>query len=157
MTQETEKQIIDLIAADRLYVPISSLDGKLKRMRPKLAEAVDMPNQDFVGERVYARVEESTQSKAKGMRLAIDQFSREYPVHGKVLQEMIDSQREEREVALCFGVREGCRLAAQDYMDVMANLGFNERNAIQLYPVLMDTSRKIARARDYEERRILIG
>lgn len=157
MTNETERQLINLIAADRIYMPISSLDGKLKRMRPKLAEAVQMPDASFIGERVYARIEESTAQKAKGMRTAINEFSAKFPEYGAILQGMIDEQRTEKETALCFGVREGSRLAAQDYMEVMQNLGFNERNAIRIYPELMDTCRKLSKARDYEERSILIG
>jgi len=157
MTNETtERQIIDLVAADRLYRPVSSLGGKLERMRPKLAALVSFPGTDFQGERVYVRVETGTTTKAKGMRAAIEQFSAEYPAHGAVLQEMIATQREERETNLYFGVRPGCRLDAKDYMQVMQNLGFNERQAIELYPTLMDVSRRIARDRD-EERSILIG
>ena len=41
MTNETlERQIIQLIATDRIDIPISSMSGKLKRRKPKLAEAV---------------------------------------------------------------------------------------------------------------------
>ncbi len=157
MTNETERQLINLIAADRIYVPISSLDGKLKRMRPKLAEAVQMPDAAFVGERVYARVTENTAQKAKGMRAAINEFSEKFPEYGVILEGMINEQRTEKEIALCFGVNSGCKLTAQDYMEVMTNLGFNERNAIRVYPELMDASRKLSKARDYEERSILIG
>lgn len=157
MTNELERQIINLIAADRIGVPIKSLAGKIDRMKPKLAEAINLPEKQYQGERVYARVEETSVQKAKGMRAAIDQFKEMYPKQGELLQELIDEQRTERETALYFGVNPESKLSANDYMEVMGNLGFNERNAIQLYPVLMDTSRKISRARDYEERSILIG
>jgi hypothetical protein len=156
MTEESERRIIDLIAADRLYRPVSSLGGKLERMRPRLASLVSFPGGEFVGDRVYARIETGMTTKAKGMRQAIDQFSREYPVHGVVLKEMIESQRQERETNLYFGTNPGCRLDAQDYMQVMRNLGFIDRQAIEFYPSLMDVSRRIAKSRD-EERSILIG
>jgi len=157
MTNETERQLINLIAADRIYMPISSLDGKLKRMRPKLAEAVQMPDTSFIGERVYARVQDNSVQQSKGMRDAVNEFSTKFPEYGAILEGMIAEKREVKETALCFGVREGSRLAAQDYMEVMQNLGFNERNAIRVYPELMDTCRKLSRARDYRERSILIG
>ena len=37
MTQNNEgleRSVIALVSADRMYIPISSLDGKLKRMKP---------------------------------------------------------------------------------------------------------------------------
>lgn len=157
MTNETERQLINLIAADRIYVPISSLDGKLKRMRPRLAKAVDMPDTFFEGERVYARVQDNSVQQSKGMRAAINEFSAKFPEYGIILEGMIAEKRETKETALCFGVNPGCKLTAQDYMEVMTNLGFNERNAIRVYPELMDASRKLSKARDYGERSILIG
>ena len=156
MANGTEKSIIDLIAADRLYRPVSSLGGKLERMRPKLAALVAFPGDEFQGDRVYARVETGMTLKAKGMKTAIEQFSSQYPTHGAVLKEMIAEQRQDRETNLYFGTNPGCRLDAQDYMQVMGNLGFNDRQAIELYPALMDVSRRIARDRD-EERSILVG
>lgn len=36
----TERQLIELIATDRIEMPISSMSGKLKRQKPKLAQAV---------------------------------------------------------------------------------------------------------------------
>lgn len=152
----TEKQLLDLIAADRIFVPLSSLDGKLKRMRPKLARAVQMPEKTYEGERVYARVEEATTLKARGMKEGIAMFKENYPEYGQVLQDMIDFKRDEKEVNLYFGMHEGCRLNAEDYMQVMQSLGFNERQSVEFYPTLMDVSRRISRARS-EERSILIG
>ena len=57
--EETERQILELVTADRIGIPISSLSGKLKRMMPKIAERIDLNpfNGNFRGERVYARVE----------------------------------------------------------------------------------------------------
>lgn len=155
-TQQTERQVINLIAADRLAMPINSLGGKLDRMKPKLAQAVEMPGTNFHGERVYARVEAVNKEKARTLREGIDAFKEAHPQYGAILEGMIAQTRERKEVHLYFGVNEGSRLSAQDYMEVMSNLGFNERNAIELYPVLMDNSRKLARARD-EERSVIIG
>ena len=42
INKELEDQIIDLVAVDRIFVPISSLDAKLKKMRPKLAKAIHL-------------------------------------------------------------------------------------------------------------------
>ena len=54
-----ETQIIDLIARDRIEVPLSSMDQKLRRGRltkaRTLAEAIGLGG-EFETERVYARV-----------------------------------------------------------------------------------------------------
>ena len=52
-----EKQVIELIATDRIEIPISSISGKLKRKKPKLAReiALSCPRR-FKGERTYAEI-----------------------------------------------------------------------------------------------------
>jgi len=154
-TTQTERQLINLIAADRLYVPVSSLDGKLKRMRPKLAQAVEMPTTCYDGERVHVRVVEDETMKARGMKEGIEMFQRQYPAQGRILQGMIQETRADKEKNLYFGMNPDCRLNAEDYVQVMQDLGFNERQAIEFYPVLMDVSRRLSRTR-VEERSILI-
>jgi hypothetical protein len=154
-----EKQIIELIATDRIDVPISSMSGKLKRAKPKLGKAIDLSRCDkrYLGDRVYARLETNdTTMKARAMSEAIDQFSDQYPRHGAILKGLIEEERAARETNLYFGIREGCRLTADDYLGVMQSLGFTENAARDIYPQLMDASRRISRKRD-EERSVLIG
>jgi hypothetical protein len=158
MTENLERRIIELVAADRIDIPISSMSGKLKRMKPKLADKVDILGYDnfYVGNRVYARVESEDKMKARGMNEGIELFEREFPRYGKIVRGMIEEQRAKKETHLYFGVNEGSKLTADDYMGVMTNLGFNESTARSLYPELMDISRKLSRKRQ-EERSILIG
>ena len=158
MNEELERQIIEVVATDRIGIPIKSVSGKLDRAKPKLAKGVDLSeyDDDFQGERVYARIEENGVMKARGMRNAIDLFSREYPRHGKILSGLIAEQRQLSETHFYFGMQEGCRLTADDYLSVMTNLGFTENTAKRLYPELMDISHKMRRKRQ-EERSILIG
>ena len=50
----TEKQLIELIATDRIDKPISSMSGKLKRAKPKLAKALELQDGDlYESERVF--------------------------------------------------------------------------------------------------------
>jgi len=158
MTEQLERQLIKLIATDRIEIPISSMSGKLKRQKPKIAGAVDLGNYDgnFRGERVYARVQDEQGTKARGMSEAISVFCERYPQHGKVLQGLVAEKRVSREPTLYFGMNEGCRLTEGDYMGVMTSMGFTENTAQRLYPELMDISRKLSRKRD-EERNILVG
>jgi len=158
MTEQLERQLIKLIATDRIEIPISSMSGKLKRQKPKIAGAVDLGNYDgnFHGERVYARVKDEEGTKARGMAEGIKTFSAQYPKHGAILQGMIAEERVSREPTLYFGMNEGCRLTEGDYMGVMTSMGFTETTAQRLYPELMDISRKLSRKRD-EERSILVG
>lgn len=157
MANNAEKGLIQLIATDRIEIPISSMSGKLKRQKPEIArEAAEEFNVKYNGERVYARIEEEDKMKARGMRDGIDEFSKHYPKYGQLLQEMIDEKRKDREVHMYFGMNDGCRLTEADYMGVMENLGFTPAMASELYPALMDVSRKLSKKRG-EERSILMG
>ncbi len=158
MTENLERQIISLIAADRIDIPISSMSGKLKRLKPKMAKQIDLQEYGnrFEGERVYARVGELETEKARGMKEGIETFSMMYPRYGAVLNGLIEEKRIEREVNMYFGVNPGCRLTSEDYLGVMKNLGFSESGARDLYPELMEVSRNLSRKRN-EERSILIG
>jgi len=152
----TERQILELIATDRVYIPVSSMKGKLERQRPKIAKAIDLPSGDFESERVYARVETDDKLKARGMREGITKFAGEFPRYGKILNGMIEEQRANSETHFYFGTQEGARITSDDYMGVMTSLGFTEATAQSLYPELMEVSRGLSKKRD-EERSILIG
>ena len=155
-TNETlERQVIRLNAIDRIEIPISSLSGKLKRMKPKFASSLDIPNGKYAGERVYARVEISDELKARQMKEAVNEFCEENPKYGQILTQKIEDKRSVRETHMYFGVNEGCRLTADDYLGVMSDLGFTEAQARNLYEPLINASRSISRKR-LEERSVLI-
>ncbi|MEK6859676.1 MAG: hypothetical protein AABX54_02570 [Nanoarchaeota archaeon] len=152
-----EQGLIKLIATDRIEIPISSMSGKLKRQKPEIAREVACGfNVRYNGERVYARVVEDDKMKARGMKEGIESFKEQYPKYGQILQELIDEERASREKHLYFGMKDECRITADDYREVMTNLGFTPAMAEELYPALMDVSRKLSRQRG-EERSILIG
>jgi|SRR3989344_1516210 len=154
---ELETKVIQLIATDRIEIPISSMSGKLKRQKPKLAEDIDLGNKiSYQGERCYARIESEDLQKARGMRDGIDEFAQRFPKYGTILNGIIEEKRTARETHLYFGMNENCRLSEGDYMGVMKDLGFTDTMARNLYPELMQVSRNLSRKRD-EERSILIG
>jgi len=154
---DVERGLVTLIATDRIEIPISSMSGRLKRQKPKIAkEVAEGFNKRYDGDRVYARVKEEDVMKARGMKDGIEKFSEAHPKYGEILQDYIAEERSKREVHLQFGMYEGKRVTADDYRDVMTNLGFTEVEAEKLYPRLMEISRKISRKRD-EERSVLIG
>lgn len=154
--EQLERQVIELVAADRIYIPVSSIDGKLKRMRVKLAQGISVPNGRYIGERVYARVDDEDCMKARGVKEGIEEFAKQYPKYAGILAGLIEEKRMERETHLYFGLNEGCRLTADDYLSVMANLGFTETQARTLYGPLIEASRTISRKRD-EERSVMLG
>ncbi|MEK6852391.1 MAG: hypothetical protein AABX59_00785 [Nanoarchaeota archaeon] len=161
MTQNNEgleRQVIALVAADRIEIPISSLSGKLKRMKPKLAQQIILPSKEkpYNGERVYARIETENEQKARGMKEGIEVFCEKYPQYGTILKGIIEEEREVRETHLYFGMNDGKRLTADDYLTVMADLGFGEASARSLYHELVEVSRNISKKRD-EERSIMLG
>ncbi len=154
--EKLERQVIELVATDRAYIPISSMDGKLKRTRVQLAQAISVPNGEYTGERVFARVDDDDCMKARGIKEGIEEFEARHPQYGAELRGLIEEKRMERETHLYFGVNSGCRLTADDYLGVMANLGFTEAQARNLYSPLIETSRAIAKKRD-EERSVMLG
>ncbi|PIN88921.1 hypothetical protein COU57_06935 [Candidatus Pacearchaeota archaeon CG10_big_fil_rev_8_21_14_0_10_32_14] len=161
MTNENEgleRQVIELIATDRISIPIRSMGNKLYKARSELAQKIDLD--EFKGkyknERVYARVENEDHEKARGMKEAIEKFEAKYPKYGEILQGYIAEKRTNREVHLYFGMNEGKRLTAEDYLGVMTDLGLSAATAERLYPELIEVSRKLSKARD-EERSVLIG
>ena len=157
MTETLEKQLIELIATDRIEMPISSMSGKLKRCKPKLAQAIELPKLKYREERVYARIEDEDKMKARTLKEAVSEFADKYPTHGKALYGMIAEKRLQKEKHLYFGMNEGCRLTSDDYMTVMKSLGFGEATAERLYGELIEISRSLSKKRDNEERSILVG
>jgi hypothetical protein len=155
--ENLERQIIQIIATDRIDKPISSMSGKLKRAKSKLAKAVELDGGSFEGSRVYAYVEETDLMKARGMKNGIEAFSNEHPKYGTILKGYIEEERAKTETHLNFGMYEGCRLSSNDYMGVMTGLGFSEGVAEGLYPELMNISYGLARKREETGRSILIG
>ena len=115
MTENLERQLIELIAADRIDIPISSLSGKLKRLKPKLAAQVDITQYGnyFTGERVYARVETDETMKARGMKEGIEEFSKLYPRYGAVLTGLIEEKRIEKERREKTASASSCKRAKQ--------------------------------------------
>jgi hypothetical protein len=152
-----EGHLIKLIATDRIEIPISSASGRLKRQKKPIAlEAANEFNIRYTGDRTYARVEETDKLKARTMTEGVEVFGQRHPKYGKILNDIIAEERTKKETHLYFGMQEGCRITADDYREVMTNLGFTPAMAEQLYPALMDVSRKISKKRE-EERSIMIG
>lgn len=155
MTEQLERQLIEIIAVDRIDKPISSMSGKLKRKKPKLARAIELAKR-YDSERTWARIDDSDRQKARGMKEGIEKFEETHPKYGRILRGYIEEQRTVRERHLVFGMQPKCRITADDYMGVMTDLGFTPAIAKGLYQELMDVSRKMARKRDETERTILI-
>lgn len=157
MTNQTEKQIINIIALDRIGIPAKSLSGKLDRRKEKIAESLSLSKAGYTGERAYARVEFEDRMKARKLTEAVDFFCTEYPKYGQILTQMIEDERSVTETYLYFGLNKGCKLSSEDYLNVMRDLGFTEQSARNLYPELIEASRFISRKRKESERSILIG
>jgi hypothetical protein len=159
--ENIERKVLELIATDRIDIPLSSMENKLKKARARIgkdaaADIVVGYEGNFVGERAYARVETEDLDKARGMKVAVEEFCTEFPKYGEILQGKIAEKRVVSETHLYFGTNPECRLTADDYMDVMASIGITPAVARNLYPTLMDVSRKLSRARN-EERSVLVN
>src|SRR3989338_6965038 len=157
MTNNLEREIINLVAVDRLYIPSSSFDGKLKRRREKYAKEIELPKDPYKGERAYGRVVESDKNKSRGMREGIEKVCEEFPKYGKILNGYIEEERVVREKHLFFGMNEGKRLTNNDYMNVLSDLGLSPVTAEKYCEIALDISRNLTKKRDEKERSVLIG
>ena len=159
MAQDIEKTIIDLVATDRLYMPSSSFDGKLERRKPKIAQAImsyDGIENGFEGDRAYARVETTYARKSRTLRAGIDEFAKQYPREGKILNGIIEEERQVQEKPLYFGMHDGKRVGHDDYMAVLRDMGLPEGTAKQYYEVAIDIARSLQSKRANTERSIII-
>ena len=156
MTNELERQVISLVATDRLYIPSSSFDGKLKRGRKKIADSLVLPENNYQGERVYGRVEESDKQKARGMRDGVNEFSSRFPKYGKILNGIIEERRTVREKHLYFAMNDGKRVTGDDYLSVLEGMGLGPVTAEKYLDVALDISRNLTKKRS-DERSILVG
>jgi len=157
MVNDLERQIISLVATDRLYVPSSSFDGKLERSRPKIAEAIASKRRSYTGERTHMRVKDRDHNKARGMRHGIETFTERFPKYGAILNGIIQEERTVREKHLYFGMNEGKRLTNDDYLAVLTDMGMGPVIAERYCEVALDISRTLMKKREETDRRILIG
>jgi hypothetical protein len=153
-----ENRIIGLIAQDRIEIPLSSLYQRLKREKKANATSLSetLRESRVDGERAYAFFAREDKNRARGMKEAIADFSQQFPKYGAILNGMVAEKRVRSEDHVYFGMNAGCRLTADDYIEVMTSVGLSEGSARSLYPDLMELSRKLAKARD-EERSVIVG
>lgn len=159
MTGKIAEQVGALISADRIEIPLSSIEQKVRRLRADLASQVADYCQDdvrFSGSRAYAFTETENKYRARGMRQAVEEFAEEYPKYGAILKGKIAEKRKVRETHLYFGLKSDSRLTSEDYLKVLRDVGLTENQARALYGPLMNVSRQLARARN-EERSVIIG
>ncbi|PIU76030.1 hypothetical protein COS75_01265 [Candidatus Pacearchaeota archaeon CG06_land_8_20_14_3_00_35_12] len=152
-----ENQIVKLIAEDRLQVPMSSLEQKVRKSKMSDAKSIaEMIGEKFDGNRVYAFIEEEDKDRARGMKEAVAEFEQEFPKYGAILKGKINEKRKLSEKYLYFGLYDGCKLTSEDYLGVLQNIGLTERAARELYPELLNLSRKLVKEKG-EERSIIVG
>jgi len=119
-----ENQIVKLIAEDRLQVPMSSLEQKVRKSKMSDAKSIaEMIGEKFDGNRVYAFVEEEDKDRARGMKEAVAEFEQEFPKYGAILKGKINEKRKLSEKYLYFGLYDGCKLTSEDYLGVLQNIG----------------------------------
>ena len=159
MKQETESQLIELIAMDRLEMPLSSIEQKLRRKKKQLAETIASKigvENTFEGQRVSAKYSIENKERARGTKEACKIFCEKYPKYGEILTNLIEEKRIFAEEHLYFQMNPGCKISSEEYFGIICSLGITESKARALYPILMEISRKLARMRD-EERSVIVG
>jgi hypothetical protein len=157
MTQGIENKVIGLIAVDRIDISLSSMHQKLARKKKSLADGIaDIVTESYSGERAYADVITEDNNKARGYKEGVKEFSKQYPKYGKILIGMIEHKRAQKDTYLEFGLNSGKKLSSQDYITVMKSVGLTDSQAMKMYPVVSEVSRKLADAKT-ESRTILLS
>lgn len=163
VTGTPEEQVRMLIAFDQFKLPASSMEGKLKRRAERYAESlVKLADARADFGNAIADVRYDEQMKARSLQAAVKKFCTDNPRAGSELQRVIDEGRARDEVYLTYGLKPGSRLSAGDYLAVMEDIGISGARAEALYPVLLDVSRDLQKARGRvdttsEPREILVG
>jgi len=154
-----EQSVLELIAMDRLEMPLSSMYQKIKNSKKQQAQIVVSAlgrNKSYEGDRVNASIEKEDKERARGMKEAVAEFAKEFPKYGRILHGKIAEKRVKSEKHLYFGMNDSCKLTSDDYMSVMTSIGLSEATARSLYPDLMEISRKLAKKKQ-EDRSVIVG
>jgi hypothetical protein len=156
---EIEKFVRWLISSDILYRPLKSLGEKgLRRLNKTAKEICDLLKEgEEIGERVFAKIEEKEEEKARTLREGIDAFKKEYPKEGEILEKMISEKRKQSNKYLIYGLQENFKLGEEDYIRVMMDLGFERREASAVYPHIIAISERLGKAKAQVQRKILVS
>jgi len=154
---ELEINVRNLVAYDILEKPLSSLEGKAKRRKEKIAnELAELLDVGEDGERIFASIEYREHDKARTLREGIDAFKKEHPRYGDILEGAIAQKRLARDEVLVYGIKPGFRLGTDDYLRVMVSLGLSREQACGMYPHLKEISEKLGKAAEDKQREILL-
>ena len=156
---EIEKNVRYLIALDVVSRVLKSLGDKGVRREKKTAKnIVDLLNdKEPLGDRVVARLETRDEQKARTLRQGIDVFKEKYPKYGDELENFIKETRTDHNLYLVYGLRENYKLSEDDYVSVMKDLGFSDREAKSIYSHIVAVSERANKAIETSERNILVN
>jgi len=158
--KELERRVLTLIAQDRIEAPLSSMYQMTKRRKAASASEIGgyvLPATPFHGERVFAYSAQNDVNKARRLKEAVTEFKKRYPKYGDALTQVIEEKRSRSETHLSFGTNPNAKLTADDYIGVMTSLGLSEQTSRNLYPDLVEISRRLKKKRDEGVRSVLIG
>ncbi|MEM2956315.1 MAG: hypothetical protein QW041_01955 [Candidatus Pacearchaeota archaeon] len=157
---EPEKAVRKLIATNDLRIPFSSIYQKIKAYENNIASGVQgyvNEKADF-GNSVIAYIEYKDKNVARGMREGIEEFKKQYPRYGAILEGLIQEKRIKREIHLIYRLNEGYKLHDNEYVSVIKDVaGLNDLEAEKIFPEIMKVSDRLKKKRKEGLREILIG
>ena len=157
---EPEKAVRKLIATNDLRIPFSSIYQKIKAYEDNVASGVQgyvNENADL-GNSVVATVSSEDKMVARGMRKGIDEFKKQYPNYGAILEGLIQEKRLESEIHLKYGFNNGYKLHDNEYVSVIKDVaGLNDLEASAMFPEIMKVSERLKRKKKEGLRDILVG
>jgi predicted solute-binding protein len=157
---EGEKAVRKLVATNDLRIPFSSIYQKIKAYEDTIASGIQgyvNEKSDF-GNSVTAAVEYKDKMVARGMRNGIEDFKKQYPRYGAILEGLIQEKRVESEIHLSYCLNEGYKLHDNEYVSVIKDVaGLNDLEAEAIFPEIMKVSDRLKKKKKEGLREILIG
>lgn len=155
MTKTKLEEVVEcMIALKRVTSPSGSISDRAKFRLDKYATeayARLKEGQRFSDDScVTANLDWRDETRAKGMALGIQEFSKKYPKYGKILDEIINEKhRKPRRTYIEFGLNSDSELPEEFYIQVIMSLGgeFTRTKSEKLFLALSEFWDRIGRVK----------
>ena len=132
-----EKAVRKLVATNDLRIPFSSVYQKIKAYEDTVSAGVQgyVNQSEPFGNSSAASLEYKDKNVARGMRDGIEEFKKQYPKYGAILEGLIQEKRVKSETHLIYGLNEGYKLHDNEYVSVIKDVaGLEDSEAAALFP-----------------------
>ena len=162
LMERLSKDVERLVASNHLEQAASSVRERLRYERdkvvaPDIYSALSAKRKIPEGAIVFAHLETETKPRVIGYKEAIEEFSKKYPKHGAILQDIIKRKKNKKTESIVYGLSGSKDLPEEFYVNVlMGVLKVKELEARKLYSSLEIISEDLEEKKEEAESRIII-